>query len=152
MSARVMAVLGRFVEQIEVYSIDEAFLNLDGYEPVYPDLISLAHEMRSTVKQWTRIPVSIGIAPTKTLCKVANWHAKRNLAHDHGDGPGVLGLDTSDKITAALADFDVADLWGIGWRYAGMLKRNGIRTAAQFSALPDDWINNKLTVNGRVFL
>jgi DNA polymerase V len=143
MSSRVMATLGRFVEHIEVYSIDEAFLDLTGYESVYPDLTSLARTMRQTVDQWTRISVSVGIAPTKTLCKIANHYVKRQP-----ENGGVLQLDTPDQITAALQDFPVNDLWGIGWRYAGMLKRNGIRTAAQFAALPDDWINDKLTVNG----
>ena len=143
MSVRVMATLGRFVEEVEVYSIDEAFLELAGYEFVYPDLVSFGSMLRSTVRQWTRIPVSVGIAPTKTLCKVANYIAKRQPEHD-----GILLLDTPDKITDALADFDVSGLWGIGWRYAGMLKRNGIRTAAQFRDLPDDWINTNLTVNG----
>lgn len=143
MSRRVMSILGQFVEEVEVYSIDEAFLNLSGYETVYPDVSAFAQTVRSTVKQWTRIPVSIGLAPTKTLCKVANYYAKREPERD-----GVLVLDTPALISDALADFSVDDLWGIGWRYAGMLKRNGIRTAAQFRALPDDWINQKLTVNG----
>ena len=143
MSSRVMATLGRFVEEVEVYSIDEAFMNLTGYESVYPDLTVFARDLRQTVDQWTRIPVSVGIAPTKTLCKVANYYAKREPQHG-----GVLLLDSDSKIQSVLADFGVADLWGIGWRYAGMLKRNGIRTAAQLAALPDDWINAKLTVNG----
>ena len=143
MSSRVMATLGRFVEEVEEYSIDEAFLELAGYESVYPDLTTLARTIRQTVDQWTRIPVSVGIAPTKTLCKVANWYAKREPEHQ-----GVLLLHTPEKISDVLADFDVADLWGVGWRYAGMLKRNGIRTAAQFRDLPDDWISTKLTVNG----
>ena len=143
MSSRVMATLGRFVEEVEVYSIDEAFLELAGYESVYPDLIQFAQTIRATVDQWTRIPVSVGIAPTKTLCKVANWFAKRQPELN-----GVLLLDTDEKITDMLTDFDIGDLWGIGWRYAGMLKRNGIRTAAQYAALPDDWIGQHLTVNG----
>ena len=143
MSSRVMATLGRFVELVEVYSIDEAFLDLAGYESVYADLTLLATAIRQTVDQWTRIPVSVGIAPTKTLCKIANFYAKRAQLQT-----GVLLLDTPGRISDALADFSVDDLWGIGWRYAGMLKRNGIRTAAQFAALPDDWINQKLTVNG----
>jgi DNA polymerase V len=143
MSSRVMATLGRFVEQVEVYSIDEAFLDLAGYESVYADLTMLATAIRQTVDQWTRIPVSVGIAPTKTLCKIANFYAKRAQPQT-----GVLLLDTPGRISDALTDFSVDDLWGIGWRYAGMLKRNGIRTAAQFATLPDDWINQKLTVNG----
>ncbi|MGF7215990.1 DNA polymerase V [Spirosoma lacussanchae] len=143
MSARLIALLGRFVEEVEVYSIDEAFLNLSGYEQLYPNLTELAQTIRSTSNQWLRIPVSVGLAPTKTLAKVANWYAKREPGHN-----GVFMLDTKAAIDDALQTFDVADLWGIGWRYAGMLKRNGIRTAAQFAALPDDWINAKLTVNG----
>lgn len=143
MSARVMATLNRFVEEVEVYSIDEAFLNLTGYESVYPDLVSFARSLRQTIDQWTRIPTSIDIAPTKTLCKVANLYAKRQP-----ELGGVLLLDTAGKITDALQNFDVDDLWGIGWRYAAMLRRNGIRTAAQFRDLPDDWISAKLTVNG----
>lgn len=143
MSARVMASLGRFVEEVEVYSIDEAFLNLNGYESVYPDLTQFAQTLRQRIDQWTRIPVSVGIAPTKTLCKVANYYAKRRP-----ELGGVLLLDTDEKIQELLTDFDVADLWGIGWRYAGMLKRNGIRTAWQLRNAPDDWIGEKLTVNG----
>ncbi|GAB3715865.1 Y-family DNA polymerase [Spirosoma flavus] len=143
MSARVMASLGRYVEEVEVYSIDEAFLNLTGYESVYPDLTQFARTLRSTIDQWTRIPVSVGMAPTKTLCKVANFYAKRRPEHG-----GVLLLDTDAKIEEALTDYDVADLWGIGWRYAAMLKRNGIRTAWQLRNAPDDWLRDKLTVNG----
>jgi DNA polymerase V len=143
MSSRVMATLGRFVEQVEVYSIDEAFVDLSGYESVYADLILLATAIRQTIDQWTRIPVSVGIAPTKTLCKIANFYAKRQEPQT-----GVLMLDTPGRISDVLADFSVDDLWGIGWRYAGILKRNGIRTASQFAALPDDWISQKLTVNG----
>ncbi|MCK8495826.1 Y-family DNA polymerase [Spirosoma sp. RP8] len=148
MSARVMATIGRFVEEVEVYSIDEAFLNLTGYESLYrkdglPDLTQFAQTLRHTIDQWTRIPVSVGIAPTKTLCKVANYYAKREPQHN-----GVLLLDTNTKIQDALEDFAIGDLWGIGSRYAGMLKRNAIRTAAQFRDLPDDWLREKLTVNG----
>mgnify|MGYP002777700964 CR=1 FL=1 len=143
MSARVMSILSRFVEEVEVYSIDEAFLNLKGYEQLYADPVDFARRLRQTIRQWTRIPVSIGLAPTKTLCKIANWYAKRQAEQE-----GVLLLDDEDNIRSALEDFSVDDLWGIGWRYAGMLRRNGIRTAAQLAALPDDWINQKLTVNG----
>ncbi|HLL97309.1 MAG TPA: Y-family DNA polymerase [Spirosoma sp.] len=143
MSARLMATLARFVEEVEIYSIDEAFLNFDGYETVYPNLTEAAQTIRSTVNQWLRLPVSVGIAPTKTLAKVANWYVKREPDHN-----GVLLLNTEQKIQEVLQDFDVTALWGIGWRYAGMLKRNGVRTAAQFRDLPDEWIRAKLTVNG----
>ncbi|MBO0936454.1 Y-family DNA polymerase [Fibrella sp. HMF5335] len=143
MSARIMATIGRFVEQVEIYSIDEAFMNLASYESVYPDLNQFGRELRQTVAQWHRIPVSIGLAPTKTLCKVANYFAKRMVEHE-----GVLLLDRPDKIDDVLHEFEVADLWGIGSRYASLLRRNGIRTAAQFRNAPDDWISQHLTVNG----
>jgi DNA polymerase V len=148
MSARIMATLGRFVEEVEVYSIDEAFLNLAGPRQAqyadYPDeLIGFARQLRQTVAQWHRIPVSIGMAPTKTLCKVANYVAKRVAEHQ-----GVYLLDTPDRIADVLANFDVANLWGIGSRYTTLLRRHGIRTADQFRKLPDDWISQYLTVNG----
>ena len=81
LSARVMATLGRFAEQVEVYSIDEAFLDFEGYASLYPDLRQTALILQNTVRQWTRIPVSVGMAPTKTLCKVANYFAKREPEH-----------------------------------------------------------------------
>lgn len=143
MSARIMATIGRFVEEVEVYSIDEAFLDLTGYESIYPDLGEFGQQLRQTVAQWHRIPVSIGLAPTKTLCKVANFFAKRVDEYE-----GLLLLDTVSKIDEVLREFKVADLWGIGSRYAGLLRRNDIRTAAQFRDAPDEWINQHLTVNG----
>lgn len=143
MSARVMATLGRFVEQVEVYSIDEAFLDLNGYDGLYPDLYQFGRTLRQTIDQWTRIPVSVGIAPTKTLCKVANWFAKRQPEHQ-----GVLLLNTPDRVQDALQNFEVGELWGVGHRYAGLLRRNDIRTAAQLRDAPDDWISQHLTVNG----
>ncbi|WP_027303396.1 Y-family DNA polymerase [Rudanella lutea] len=148
MSARIMATLARFVEEVEVYSIDEAFLNLSGCESAYPsagspDLIQFAQNLRQTVAQWQRIPVSIGLAQTKSLCKVANHFAKRV-----GEYEGVLLLDAPALIDALLHEFEVTELWGIGGRYASLLRRNGIRTAAQYRDLPDDWIRQQLTVNG----
>jgi len=148
MSARVMATLGRFVEDVEVYSIDEAFLDFSCYERQIgreepADLVTLARQIRATVAQWTRIPVSIGIAPTKTLAKVANWLAKRDPACG-----GVRMLATEEQIHQALAGFDIAELWGIGHRYTARLRREGVRTALQYSRIPDDWLRDNLTVNG----
>jgi DNA polymerase V len=143
MSARIMATIGRFVEEVEIYSIDEAFMDLAGYGSIYPDLNQFGQELRQTIVQWHRIPVSIGLAPTKTLCKVANFFAKRVEEHE-----GVLLLDNADKIDDVLREFSVSDLWGVGHRYASLLRRNDIRTAAQFRDAPDDWINQHLTVNG----
>jgi DNA polymerase V len=143
LSTRLMSILFRFVEDMEVYSIDEAFLLLDSYQNIYPNYPSLAQSIRDTVAQWLGIPVSIGIGPTKTLAKVANWYAKRRP-----ELGGVCQLTSSQEIDIALSGFDIGDLWGVGYRYASMLKRNGIRTAAQFRDADDNWINTVMTVNG----
>ena len=143
MSARIMSIFGRFVENVEVYSIDEAFLNLAGYESVYPDLTDFARTLRSTVMQWTRIPISIGIAPTKTLAKVAN-----RLAKKYSDSGGVFMLSTPDQIHNALEQIGVDELWGIGRRYAAFLKRNDIKTALDFSQCHDVWVQKHFTING----
>jgi len=142
-SARLMSLLGRFVETVEVNSIDEAFLDLDGYGSVYPDLEGLARHMRAKIAQWLRIPVSIGIGPTKTLSKVANWYAKRVTA-----SRGVVLLESEAQIREALADFDVGELWGVGSRYASKLRRLDIKTAWDLRQAPDDWIRDVMTVNG----
>jgi DNA polymerase V len=143
LSARLISVLGRFVEDVEVNSIDEAFLDLKGYEKMYSDLVDFARCLRSTVDRWLGLPVSVGIAPTKSLTKVANWYAKRLP-----ESNGVVMLDTPERIGEVLAEYDVRELWGVGRRYAGLLRRNDIRTAGQFIALPDDWIRANLTVDG----
>lgn len=143
MSARIMAIFGRFVEDVEVYSIDEAFLDLNGYESIYPDLTVFAQDLRSTVMQWTRIPISIGIAPTKTLAKVANRYAKKHL-----DSNGVFMLSTPEQIRHVLAQVEVDELWGIGRRYATFLKQNGIKTALAFSECHDLWVQKHFTING----
>lgn len=143
MSARVMTTLARFVEEVEVYSIDEAFLNLNGYQGLYPDLTAFARKVRQTVLKLTRIPVSIGIAPTKTLCKVASHLAKKNP-----DYQGVCVLASDQPIAAALRALEVEEVWGIGSRYARKLKQNGIKTAWDLRQAPDEWLLSELTVNG----
>lgn len=143
MSRRIFAIVGRFVERVEVYSIDEGFFDLAGYEAVYPDLRELAQTIRSTTYRSSRIPINIGIAPTKTLCKVATWFAKKQPEQQ-----GICLLDTPVKINDALQEFKVGDLWGIGDRYERLLLENGIQTAAQLRDAPDDWIRQFLTVTG----
>ncbi len=111
MSARVMSVLSRFTPDLEIYSIDEAFLGLSGFGP---RLESHARALRAAVLQWTGIPVSVGIAPTKTLAKVANHVAKKDEKH----GGAVLLLDDAAQ-DAALARIGLTDLWGVAGRLAG---------------------------------
>jgi DNA polymerase V len=138
MSQRVIATLRELTSDIEVYSIDEVFADLQGF--LHRDLLEYAHEMRDTVKKWTGLPVSIGIAPSKTLTKVANKIAKK--------GQGAILLDTGEKIDQALADFPIQDIWGIGHRRAAMLWKRGIRTARQLRDLPDAWVRKKMTITG----
>ena len=142
MSARLMSTLTHFVEDVEVYSIDEAFLQVDGYESIYPSYQGLGQAIRETVKQWLRLPVCVGFGPTKTLAKVAN-----RLAKQHPE-MGVCVLSTQQDIDEALASFPVEELWGVGYRYARKLKQNGIHTAAQLRDVNDEWINQVMTVNG----
>lgn len=140
MSSRVMNVLGRFAPAIEVYSIDEAFLDFSGLEG---KRWSLASELRRTVLQWTGIPISIGIGPTKTLAKAANRLAKKD--------PGCQGvLDACDPAVAAamLAELPVEDVWGIGRRHAKRLHARGVGTALDFRELPNLWVKSRMGVTG----
>lgn len=122
MSRRVMTVLREEMPAVEVYSIDEAFIDLRGIAvAALPDLM---RRVRAKVKQWTGIPVSIGIAPTKALAKVANRIAKKNPATG-----GVWMLADTPSQLEALASLDVADVWGVGRKLTGHLNRQGIHTA-----------------------
>lgn len=121
MSDHVMKTLHELVPALEVYSIDEAFLDL-GALP-YTDLYALGVRIRATIKQYTGIPVSVSMAPTKTLAKLANRYAKK-----HTDS-GVFHIDGADVRDMVLRQTDVADVWGVGPRYARMLEGYGIRTA-----------------------
>jgi DNA polymerase V len=120
MSGRVMDVLRRFTPDLEIYSIDEAFLGLQGFGA---RLESHARALRAAVFQWTGIPVSVGIAPTKTLAKLANHVAKKEEKH----GGVVLLLDEAAQ-DDALACIELTDLWGIAGRLAERLKAIGINT------------------------
>jgi DNA polymerase V len=137
-SRRVVETLRELTSDIEVYSIDECFADLRGF--LHLDLLQYGHKMRETVRRWTGIPVSVGIAPSKTLCKVANKLAKK--------GPGVMLLDTQEAIGAALRDYPVEDIWGVGRQRAKLLRLNGAGTAQQLRDMPDHWIRKKMTVTG----
>jgi len=106
MSCRVMEALCNFTPEIEIYSIDEAFLNLSGLGDNPTDY---GRRIRETVKQWTGMPVSIGIAETKTLAKIANRIAKRSCK-----AAGVFELREQARIDEALAQTNVENIWGIG--------------------------------------
>jgi DNA polymerase V len=121
MSARVMESLSMFSPRIEIYSIDEAFLDLGGFDR---SLTDLGRDIRRTVRRWTGIPVSVGIARTKTLAKVANSIAKRSAK-----AGGVLDLTDSPHLDRALFATPVEKVWGVGIKTAIKLKGMGIKTA-----------------------
>ena len=141
MSGRVMAILSSFVEEMEIYSIDEAFLSLKGFE--HYDLYEYGRKIITATTKGTGIPVSLGIAPTKTLAKAANKFAKRYPAYQ-----GVCIIDTDEKRAAALQILEIEEVWGIGHRQAAKLKQLGVRTAADFVQLPGAWVRKHMTVTG----
>lgn len=142
MSHRVMSILSEYSPEIEIYSIDEAFLNLDGLEHL--NLLNYATEIRKKVLRWTGIPISIGIAPTKALSKVANKIAKKFSDKTNG----VYILDSEEKIIKALKWLPVEDVWGIGRRHSKRLKAIGVKTAYDFIQLDDNYVKNKMTIVG----
>jgi DNA polymerase V len=139
MSARVMDTLAAFSPAMEVYSIDEAFLDLAGT----PDAVALARRMRETVRRFTGIPVSVGIGPTKTLAKLANRLAKKDASLG-----GVMNLCGRADMDDVLAGAAVEDVWGIGRRHAAWLRGCGAATALDFSRLPREMVRRKMTVTG----
>ena len=141
MSARVMNVLGQFAPEIEVYSIDEAFLDLTGFEHI--DLAVYGKHIIRTTQQSTGIPVSIGIAKTKTLAKLAN-----KLAKKIPENKGVCVLDSEVKTEAALKTFPVDDVWGIGRQHAKRLYAIGIKTAFDFMQLSRIWVHKNMSIVG----
>ena len=142
MSARVMNMLATMAPEIEVYSIDEAFLNFKGCD--YLDLQQHGLEIVEEVTRSTGIPVSVGIANTKALSKVANKVAKK-FPKETG---GSYMIDTDLKRIKALKWLPVGDVWGIGYRHAKRLTALGIKNAYQFTQLPDQWVRQNMAVVG----
>ena len=138
MSSRVMSLLSDISPEIEIYSIDEAFMNFTGVK----DSVHLASRMKSVVTKSTGIPISIGIAATKTLSKVANYFAKKQTAN------GVYALTEQQQIVQALKELPVSKLWGVGSRHLRMLNSYGINTAYDFIQLNEEWVLEKMTIMG----
>jgi DNA polymerase V len=141
MSRRVMNILSEQARAIEIYSIDEAFLDF-GSEKIQ-DLEKNAQKIRNIVKKQTGIPVSIGVAPSKTLAKVATHLAKNNP-----DGKNCCVLNDPAGRLRILSEFPVADLWGIGRRLAAKLESMSVETAGEFIRLSDAFILREFTING----
>ncbi len=129
MSGRVMSVVSEFSPDYEIYSIDEIFLSLDGYRK---DLTELGRRIRRKVRKWTGIPVSVGVARTKTLAKVANRIAKKNASFR-----SVLDLTARPDLDEFLARVSVEDIWGIGPKKGLFLHNQKIHTALDLKNVPD---------------
>ena len=142
MSSRVMNILSSYTPNIEIYSIDEAFLELKGFENY--DLEKYGQEMRSRILKWTGIPVSVGIAPTKALAKVANRISKK---FDSKTG-GVYVLSSEIKRVKALKWLKIEDVWGIGYKHSERLKSHNINKAYDFTKLPDSWVKKQMSIVG----
>lgn len=142
MSNRVMSILSDFTPDIEVYSIDEAFLQFKGFDNY--DLNEYGLAMKNRVKQTTHIPISIGFAPTKALSKVANKIAKKYTQQTNG----VYVIDSEEKRIKALKWTKIEDVWGIGRRLAKKLKAININTAYDFTLLNDNYVREQFSVVG----
>lgn len=142
MSNRVMSVLSTFTPDMEIYSIDEAFLKFSGFD--HFDLKAHCDRLRKTVTKSTGIPISVGVAPTKALSKLANLIAKKFPERTGG----VYIIDSEEKRLKALKWTKIEDVWGIGWRNAKRLKLKSINTAYDFIQLDDQWVRKNLTVIG----
>ncbi len=142
MSQRVMTMLATFTPRIEIYSIDEAFLDFTGMGSC-DDLRQYGEHIVNSVKQGTGIPISLGIAPTRTLAKMASRFAKKYKGYR-----GVCVIDTPQKRETALRMFDVGDVWGIGHRHVKALNYHGINTAWDFTMRSPHWVRQAMTVTG----
>jgi DNA polymerase V len=138
MSGRVMKTLAGFTPDLEIYSIDEAFLGFDGFGARIEEH---ARDLRRTVLQWTGIPVSVGIASTKTLAKVANRFAKKDPERN-----GVFVMLDQPGIEAALSRLKLTDLWGIAGRMQARLNALGIHTPLQLRDADPRHLRERLSV------
>ena len=142
MSSRVMSILSKFTPNIEIYSIDEAFLKFEGFEKF--NIEAYCQEIKNIVFKWTGIPISIGIARTKALAKVANRIAKKFP----NQTKGVYLINSKEKRIKALKWLNIIDVWGIGFRHAKRLKSIKINTAYDFTNLEDGWVRKNMSVVG----
>ena len=140
MSNRVMTTISNFIPDVEIYSIDEAFLKFEGYEK--HDLFSYASKMRNTIFNWPGIPTSVGIAPTKSLAKISNKIARKFPSQTKH----VYVLDTDYKRSKALNYFPLNDIWGIGRRLSKRLQNIGCKNASDFINLPEQWVKSNLSI------
>ncbi len=138
-SNQVMRILADYSPDVEHYSIDEAFMDMHGFDNW--DLKAHFTEMRSRIDETMKIPVSVGVAPTKTLAKVASHIAKKFPEHHSG-----VYVMTADKIEKALKWLPIGDVWGIGRRISKRLQAIGVKTAYDFTKLPENFVLKEFSV------
>ena len=142
MSKRVTNILRKSIHHVENYSIDESFCDLQGYESHF-NLVELMRGVADRIKLWTDIPVSVGIAPTKTLAKVANKFAKKYDGYR-----SVCIIDNEEKREKALSLFDLADVWGIGRQTLSKLNYLGISSPLEFANKSESWVRSHFNKPG----
>ena len=140
MSSRVMSILKQFTPDIQVYSIDESFLKLEGFEGY--NLNDYGMLMKNRILKWTGIPTCAGIAPTKALSKVANKIARKYP----NQTKGVYVIDTEVKRINALKWTKIKDIWGIGKKLSNRLAIKGCKNAYDFTQLSESWVKSNLSV------
>lgn len=140
MSRRVTNMLRKRIHHVENYSIDESFCCLDGYEQLY-DIEDFMRDIVENVRLWTAIPMSVGIAPSKTLAKIGSKFAKQYKGYR-----SVCLIDTEEKRRKALALVDLSDVWGIGRRTLKSLAYYGIHTPLAFADKSESWVKSRFTL------
>ena len=141
LTGRIVSLISKEVPAYFRYSIDECFVYLDGMENL--DLKKWGEDLHKKIKQYVGMPVSIGLAPNKTLAKMASHFAKKYQGYRH-----CCMIDSDEKRTKALKLYPIDEVWGIGRRYAAKLEALGVKTAYDFAAHNGDWV--KLTFNNIV--
>ena len=140
MSRRVTNMLRMRIHHVENYSIDESFCCLDGYERFY-DMENFMREVVEKVRLWTEIPMSVGIAPSKTLAKIGSKFAKQYKGYR-----SVCMIDTDEKRRKALAAVELSDVWGIGRRTLKKLAYYGVQTPLAFADKSENWVRSRFTL------
>ena len=141
MSNRIMKILSAYSPNFEIYSIDEAFIQFNGFE--YFNLRQNCISIKKKIRKWTGIPVSIGVAPTKSLAKIANKIAKKNSFKTKN----IYSIDNETKKNKALKCTPIENVWGIGKKYTEKLRRNNVFNAYQFIKISDNWIKKNMSIS-----
>ncbi len=142
MSKRIVSIMRESVSHVEQYSIDESFCDLHGYEQHF-DIVEMMRQLRDKILLYTDVPVSVGIAPTKTLAKIGSKFAKQYKGYH-----GVCMIDTEEKRRKALSLFPLDDVWGIGRQTLAKLEYYGVHTPLEFADKSESWVRSHLTKPG----